>query len=101
MEKVSRSMCSLSFCHFFEHISFNLSLFHTKQLLAGNTIVHKLIFYIIACAKVIASSNIEMWMSKEEMEAEYDYEKKDKVVQEEEESWGKLCSKLVSKILQS
>ena len=39
-------------------------------------------------------------MSKEEMEAEYDYEVKEKVVQEEEKSWGKLCSKLVSKILQ-
>ena len=42
-----------------------------------------------------------MWMSKEEMEAEYDYEVKEKVVQDEEESWGKLCSKLVSKVLQS
>ena len=42
-----------------------------------------------------------MWMSKEEMEAEYYYEVKEKVVQEEEESWGKLCSKLVSKILTS
>ena len=72
-----------------------------KQLLAGNTIVHKLIFYIIPHAKVIASLNIEMWMLKEEMEAEYDYEEKAKVVQEEEESWGKLCSKMVSKILQS
>ena len=48
-----------------------------KQLLVGNTIVCKFIFYIIAHAKVIASSNIEMWMSKEEMEAEYDYEEKD------------------------
>ena len=44
---------------------------------------------------------IKIWMSKEEMEAEYDYEVKEKVVQEEEESWGKLCSKLVSKICQS
>ena len=42
-----------------------------------------------------------MWMSKEEMEVEYDYEEKAKVVQEEEESWAKLCSKLVCKILQS
>ena len=79
----------------------NFSLFHMKQLLAENTIACKLIFYIIAHAKVIASSNIEMWMSKEEMEAEYDYEEKDKAVQEEKESWGKLCSKLVRKILQS
>ena len=59
--------------------------------------------YTIAHAKVFTSSLniIKMWMSKEEMEAEYDYEVKEKVVQEEEESWGKLCSKLVSKILQS
>ena len=89
------------FTTFFDHISFNLSLFHMKQLLAGNTIACKLIFYIITRAKVLLSSNIEMWMSKEEMEAEYDYQEKAKVVQEEEESWGKLCSKLVSKILQS
>ena len=41
-----------------------------------------------------------MWIWKEEKEAQYDYEEKDKVVQEEEESWQKLCSKLVSKILQ-
>ena len=40
-----------------------------------------------------------MWMSKEEMEAEYDYKEKANIVQEEEESWAKLCSKLVSKIL--
>ena len=92
MEKVYRSTFSLGFCHFFDHISFNLSLFHMKQLL---------IFYIIARAKVLLSSNIEMWMSKDEMEAEYDYQEKAKVVQEEEDSWGKLCSKLVSKIFQS
>ena len=49
-----------------------------KQLLAGNTIACKLIFYIIAHAKVIASSNIEMWVLKEEMEVEYDYEEKEK-----------------------
>ena len=30
------------------------------------------------------------------MEREYDYKMKEKVVQEEEESWVKLCSKLVS-----
>ena len=59
--------------------------------------------YTIAHAKVFTSSLniIKMWMSKEEMEAEYNYGVKEKVVQEEEESWGKLCSKLVSKILQS
>ena len=35
-------------------------------------------------------------MSKEEMAKHYDYQMKEKVVQEEEASWGKLCSKLVS-----
>ena len=30
------------------------------------------------------------------MEKHYDYKMKEKVVQEEEESWGRLCSKLVS-----
>ena len=35
-------------------------------------------------------------MSRDKMEREYDYKMKEKVVQEEEESWGKLCSKLVS-----
>ena len=35
-------------------------------------------------------------MSRDEMEREYDYELEEKVVLEEEESWGKLCSKLVS-----
>ena len=37
-----------------------------------------------------------MWMSKEDMEKNYDYELKEKVVLEEEESWGRLCTKLVS-----
>ena len=34
-------------------------------------------------------------MSRDEMEIEYNYKMKEKVVQEEEEAWGKLCSKLV------
>ena len=37
-----------------------------------------------------------MAMSKEEMAKQYDYKIKEKVVLEEEASWGKLCSKLVS-----
>ena len=37
-----------------------------------------------------------MAMSKEEMEKEYDYQMRDKVALEEEASWAKLCSKLVS-----
>ena len=37
-----------------------------------------------------------MWMSQDEMEKKYDYEMKEKVVLEEEESWGRLCTKLVS-----
>ena len=37
-----------------------------------------------------------MAMSKEEMDKHYDYQMKDKVVLEEEASWAKLCSKLVS-----
>ena len=37
-----------------------------------------------------------MAMSKEEMAKHYDYQMKDKVVLEEEASWVKLCSKLVS-----
>ena len=44
----------LVFATFFYHVSFNLSLFHMKQLLVGNTIVHKLMVSIIACVKVIA-----------------------------------------------
>ena len=35
-------------------------------------------------------------MSKEQMAKHYDYKMKGKVVLEEEASWGKLCSKLVS-----
>ena len=35
-------------------------------------------------------------MSQEDMEKNYDYELKEKVVMEEEESWGRLCTKLVS-----
>ena len=37
-----------------------------------------------------------MWMSQDKMEKKYDYEMKEKVVLEEEESWGRLCTKLVS-----
>ena len=37
-----------------------------------------------------------MAMSKEEMAKHYDCQLKDKVVLEEEASWAKLCSKLVS-----
>ena len=36
-----------------------------------------------------------MAMSKEQMAKHYDYEMTEKVVLEEEASWGKLCSKLV------
>ena len=39
---------------------------------------------------------LKMWMSPDEMQKKYDYQMKEKVVQEEEESWGRLCSKLVS-----
>ena len=35
-------------------------------------------------------------MSRDKMEREYDCKMKEKVEQEEEESWGKLCSKLLS-----
>ena len=35
-------------------------------------------------------------MSQDEMEKKYDYEMKEKVVLEEEESCGRLCTKLVS-----
>ena len=78
----------------------SISLFSHEATIGGkyHSMQNDILYYHLC--KVIASSNIEMWMSKEEMEAEFDYEKKDKVVQEEEESWGKLCSKLVSKILQ-
>ena len=37
-----------------------------------------------------------MAMSKEEMEKEHDYQMREKVALEEEASWAKLCSKLVS-----
>ena len=37
-----------------------------------------------------------MLMSRDKMEKHYDYKMKEKVVQEEEKSWGRLCSKLVS-----
>ena len=37
-----------------------------------------------------------MCVSKEDMEKNYDYGLKEKVVQEEEASWGRLCTKLVS-----
>ena len=37
-----------------------------------------------------------MSMSRDEMQKRYNYQMKEKVVQEEEESWGRLCSKLVS-----
>ena len=38
---------------------------------------------------------MRMAISRDEMEREYDYKMKEKV-QEEEELWAKLCSKLVS-----
>ena len=37
-----------------------------------------------------------MAMSKDEMEKEHDYQMREKVALEEEASWAKLCSKLVS-----
>ena len=37
-----------------------------------------------------------MWMSQDKMEKKYDYQMKEKVVLEEEESWGRLCTMLVS-----
>ena len=37
-----------------------------------------------------------MAMSKEEMEKEHDYQMREKVALEEEASWVKLCSKVVS-----
>ena len=37
-----------------------------------------------------------MSMSKDDMKKSYDYDMKVKVVLEEEESWGRLCTKLVS-----
>ena len=39
---------------------------------------------------------LRMSMSRDEMEKQYNYKMKEKVVQEEEESWGRLCSKFVS-----
>ena len=39
---------------------------------------------------------LRMSMSRDEMQKHYDYKMKEKVLQEEEESWGRLCSKLVS-----
>ena len=39
---------------------------------------------------------LKMWMSPDDMQKKYDYQMKEKVVQEEEELWGRLCSKLVS-----
>ena len=37
-----------------------------------------------------------MWMSQDKMEKKHDYKMKEKVVLEEEESWGRLCTNLVS-----
>ena len=37
-----------------------------------------------------------MWMSQDKMEKKYDYKMKEKVVLEEKNSWGRLCTKLVS-----
>ena len=54
--------------------------------------------HIIAqtCNLRICDKKRRMAMSKEQMAKHYDYEMKEKVVLEEEASWGKLCSKLVS-----
>ena len=60
----------------------------------------------VACKLIVDTLSLEvnprifdkkrMAMSKEEMTKHYDYQMKDKVVLEEEASWVKLCSKLVS-----
>ena len=44
----------------------------------------------------ICDKKRRMAMSKEQMAKHYDYEIKEKVVLEEEASWGKICSKLVN-----
>ena len=64
--------------------------------MARNTFLAcKLIFYILS--SVLQSENFfKMWMSPDDMEKKYDYQMKEKVVQEEEESWERLCTKLVS-----
>ena len=55
----------------------------------------KLIFYFLL--PMLQSENfLKMWLSPDEMQKKYDYQMKEKVVQEEKQSWGRLCSKLVS-----
>ena len=67
--------------------------------MAQNTfLAHKLIVHtlLLKVSPRIFDKKRRMAMSKEEMEKHYDYQMKGKVVLEEEASWAKLCSKLVS-----
>ena len=67
--------------------------------MARNTFfARKLIVH--ALSLVVSDRNFDkkkvMAMSKDEMEKEHDYQMREKVALEEEASWAKLCSKLVS-----
>ena len=64
-----------------------------NTFLACKLIVHTLSLKV---SLRIFDKKRRMAMSKEEMAKHYDYQMKDKVVLEEEASWAKLCSKLVS-----
>ena len=52
--------------------------------------------YHSLCQTAILLIKKAMAMSKDEMEKEHDYQMREKVALEEEASWLKLCSKLVS-----
>ena len=86
------------FLPFFEKTFLQLFLHVYLQGMAQNTfLVCKLIFHTLLPVLQLQSENfLRMSMSKDEMVKHYDYQMKEKVVQEEEASCRRLCSKLVS-----
>ena len=71
---------------------------YLQRMVRNTFLVHKLIIHtlLLEVTLRIFDKKRRMAMSKEEMAKHYDYQMKDKVVLEEEASWAKLCSKLVS-----
>ena len=69
-------------------------LFARNTFLAHKLIVHALL--LVVSDRNYTDKKKVMAMSKDEMEKEHDYQMREKVALEEEASWAKLCSKLVS-----
>ena len=90
--------CFLCFCHFLEKTFAELFHMYLQRMAQNTFLACKLIVHTLLpeLNPRIFDKKRRIAMSKEQMAKHYDYEMKDKVVLEEEASWVRLCSKLVS-----